>query len=176
MDSSNSENEFPVEAKQPVINFAGANIALGPLRQDLIPLYNQWNNDFVINYTTRSMRPVTLAEEAEAFARWGKEKGFIFFTIYEKAILRPIGFTYLSDIADQKAEFAIVIGKRECHGKGYGTETTKLVLDYAFNILNLHNVMLKVLAYNEAGIRAYKKAGFQEIGRRREAKMINGKR
>lgn len=99
-----------------------------------------------------------------------------FFTIYEKAILRPIGFTYLSDIADQKAEFAIVIGKRECHGKGYGTETTKLVLDYAFNILNLHNVMLKVLAYNEAGIRAYKKAGFQEIGRRREAKMINGKR
>jgi diamine N-acetyltransferase len=90
--------------------------------------------------------------------------------------LRPIGFTYLSDIAEQKAEFGIVIGERACQGKGYGTEATRLMLDYAFNILNLHNVMLKVAAYNEAGIRAYEKAGFQVIGRRREVKMINGKR
>ena len=50
------------------------------------------------------------------------------------------------------------------------------MLDYGFNILNLHNIMLKAFAYNEAGIRAYQKAGFQEIGRRREVKKINGRR
>lgn len=151
-------------------------MALGPLRQDLVPLYNQWNNDFAINYTTRSMRPVTLEEEMEAFAHFSKEKGMVFFTVYEKATLHPIGFTYLSDIAEQKAEFGIVIGEKEFQGRGMGTEATKLMLDYGFNILNLHNIMLKAFAYNEAGIRAYQKAGFQEIGRRREVKKINGKR
>jgi len=173
MNSSRSEHE---SSAQPVINFAGESVALGPLQQEMIPLFNRWNNDFIVNYTTRSMRPVTLEEEAEVYARFSKDKSFVFFTIYEKATLRPIGFTYLSDIAEQKAEFGIVIGERACQGKGYGTEAARLMLDYAFNILNLHNVMLKVVAYNEAGVRAYEKAGFQVIGRRREVKMINGKR
>ena len=176
MSSSQVENKILSPVKQPIINFAGEKVALGPLRQELVPLYNRWNNDFAINYTTRSMRPVTLEEETEAFERFSKEKSMVIFTIYEKAALQPIGFTYLSDIVEQKAEFGIVIGEREFQGKGCGTETTKLMLDYGFNILNLHNIMLKAFAYNEAGIRAYQKAGFQEIGRRREVKMINGKR
>lgn len=159
-----------------IINFAGEKVALGPLRQDLVPLYHQWNNDFAVNYTTRSMRPVTLEEEMEAFVHFSKEKGMVFFTIYEKTTLQPIGFTYLSDIVDEKAEFGIVIGERAFQGKGCGTETTKLMLDYGFNILNLHNIMLKAFAYNEAGLRAYRKAGFQEMGRRREVKKINGER
>lgn len=176
MSSTQVENKTLNPVKQPIINFAGEKVALGPLRQELVPLYNQWNNDFAINYTTRSMRPATLEAEMEAFARFSKDKGMVFFTIYEKGALQPIGFTYLSDIVEQKAEFGIVIGEKEFHGKGFGTETTKLMLDYGFNILNLHNIMLKAFAYNEAGIRAYRKAGFKEIGRRREVKMINGKR
>jgi diamine N-acetyltransferase len=68
-----------------------------------------------------------------------------------------------------------MIGERDFHGKGFGTETTQLVLDYAFTILGLHNVLLKVFDYNQAGINAYKKAGFKEIGRRREVKYLNGK-
>lgn len=176
MITSPDENESSNLVEQPIINFAGDEVALGPLRQELIPLYNQWNNNFIVNYTTRSLRPVTLEEETEAYARLSKEKSFVFFTIYEKATLQPIGFTYLSDISEQKAEFGIVIGEREFQGMGCGTETTKLILDYGFNILNLHNIMLKAFAYNKAGIRAYQKAGFREIGRRRQVKMINGKR
>jgi RimJ/RimL family protein N-acetyltransferase len=72
------------------------------------------------------------------------------------------------------AELGIVIGEPDCRGKGYGTEATRLILDYAFSALGLHNVMLRVFAYNEAAIRAYLKAGFKEIGRRREAHRQGG--
>jgi hypothetical protein len=47
MNSSRSEHK---PSAQPIINFAGESVALGPLRQEMIPLYNQWNNDFIVNY------------------------------------------------------------------------------------------------------------------------------
>jgi RimJ/RimL family protein N-acetyltransferase len=48
------------------------------------------------------------------------------------------------------------MGKPDCRGKGYGTGTTRLMLDYAFTALGLHNVMLTVFEFNSAGM------GFQE--------------
>ena len=68
----------------------------------------------------------------------------------------------------------ISIGEREYWGKGYGTEATRLMLDYAFATLDLHSVMLRVYAYNLAGYRAYLKAGFRECGRRRQCKHMGG--
>jgi RimJ/RimL family protein N-acetyltransferase len=66
------------------------------------------------------------------------------------------------------AEFSIFIGEHDCWGKGYGTETTILMLDYGFTLLGLHNITLRVDSYNERAIRAYRRAGFKEFGRRRE--------
>ena len=48
------------------------------------------------------------------------------------------------------------------------------MLEYAFTGLGLHNVMLTVFAYHERGMRAYKRAGFREIGRRRQAHRFAG--
>jgi diamine N-acetyltransferase len=168
---NNSENNN----RLPLLNITGEKVALGPMRRDLIPLYQKWDTDFAINRTTTHVRPVTLEEEAEAYDRYTKDPAHVFFTIYEKETLRPIGKAYLGDIARFTAEYGIVIGETECQGKGYGTETTCLVLDYAFTVLGLHNVLLTVMEYNLAGIKAYEKAGFRAIGRRRQARWMNGK-
>ncbi|GIW04684.1 MAG: hypothetical protein KatS3mg059_1304 [Thermomicrobiales bacterium] len=68
-----------------------------------------------------------------------------------------------------------MIGEADARGKGYGTETARLMLEYAFTALGLHNVMLQVYAYNRAAHRAYQKAGFREFGRRREAVWMGGR-
>ena len=54
-------------------------------------------------------------------------------------------------------------------GQGFGTEATRLVLDFAFHALQLHNVLLETLAWNVAGLTAYERAGFRRIGVRRTA-------
>jgi RimJ/RimL family protein N-acetyltransferase len=74
------------------------------------------------------------------------------------------------------AELGILIGEADGRGKDYGTETTRLMAEYAFTTLGLHNLMLRVFAFNPAGIRAYEKAGFREFGRRREAVWMGGRR
>jgi RimJ/RimL family protein N-acetyltransferase len=167
-------NQNDIPSTRPLINIEGEKVALGPLLRELIPLYQKWDTDFEINRATSSIRPVTLEEETDAYDRYIRDKTMVLFTIYERQSFRPIGKTYLSLSNHNDAEFGIVIGEQDCQGKGYGTEATRLMLDYGFTILGLHNIMLTVLEYNIAGIKAYEKAGFRIIGRRRKARRMNG--
>lgn len=160
-----------------IVNIAGERVALGPFRRDLIPLYQRWINDFATMRTYETPRPVT-AEQATAWYEEQTTKEEITrFTVYEMATWRPIGKTALYDIDfhHRSAEFGIIIGEPDCRGKGYGTEATALTLDYAFTALTLHNVMLTVAEFNQAGRRAYAKAGFREFGRRRKCWMMGGR-
>jgi RimJ/RimL family protein N-acetyltransferase len=69
----------------------------------------------------------------------------------------------------------IFIGEKSYWNRGYGEEALRLLMDYAFNLLNLNNLMLNVYAFNSRAINCYKKIGFKEVGRRRQARRIQGK-
>ena len=163
---------------KPVLNIEGNLVALGPLRRELLPLYQRWINDLS---TTRTLdlppHPMTMEKEQDWYEQQSRAEDNVPFTIYERETLRPIGNTGLDGVDHRNwtATFGILIGEPECRGKGYGTETTRLMLDYAFTALGLHNVILTVFEYNVVGIRTYEKAGFKVIGRRRECRMMGGK-
>jgi RimJ/RimL family protein N-acetyltransferase len=100
------------------------------------------------------------------------------FAIVLKGEDKLIGNTGIHKInhIDRKCDVGIFIGDKDHLSKGYGTEAMNLTLDFAFNILNMHNVMLEVFAYNKRAIHSYEKCGFKVIGSRRESKEICGKR
>ena len=164
--------------ERPVLSIEGELVALGPLRRDLLPLYQRWLNDLD---TTRTLdlppQPMTIEKEQDWYEGQVKAEHDTTFTIYERETQRPIGNTGLHKIdhRNRTATYGIVIGEPDCRGKGYGTEATRLMLDFAFIALGLNNVMLMVFEYNPAGIKAYEKAGFKEIGRRRKSRMMGGK-
>jgi RimJ/RimL family protein N-acetyltransferase len=165
-------------AERPVLSIEGELVALGPLRRELLPLYQRWINDLG---TARTLdlppQPMTIEKEQDWYDQYSRAENSVPFTIYERETLRPIGNTGLDgvDHRNRTATFGIVIGEPDCRGKGYGTETTRLMLDFAFTALGLHNVMLMVFEFNPAGIRTYEKAGFREIGRRRKSRMMGGR-
>ena len=70
----------------------------------------------------------------------------------------------------------IGLGEREYWGKGYGTDTMRLAVRYAFMELNLNRVTLNVFEYNPRAIRCYEKAGFRHEGRQRQFLNRNGRR
>ncbi|MGI8824534.1 MAG: GNAT family N-acetyltransferase [Chloroflexota bacterium] len=168
--------------ERPVVNIEGQKVALGPNRRDLVPLYHRWENDYSTRRTDdpSEARPVTEDEAFNQYDEWVKSgtERTIQFTIYEVGSWRPIGVTILRDLDwhSRNAVFGIMIGVGDCRGKGYGTEATRLTLDQAFTVMGLHTVLLDALAFNPAGLRAYQKAGFREIGRWREAALMNGRR
>lgn len=78
------------------------------------------------------------------------------------------------DSQDRRASLAIALYDPASLGKGVGTQAMRLVLAHAFEILRLHRISVRVLAYNARAIAAYKKCGFVEEGREREAAFVNG--
>lgn len=77
---------------------------------------------------------------------------------------------------NRSAQLGIVIGDKGYWGRGYGTDAIQLLLDHAFNLLNLNSVMLGVFEFNQRAIACYRRVGFREIGRRRQARIIAGKK
>ncbi|EGN98010.1 hypothetical protein SERLA73DRAFT_55712, partial [Serpula lacrymans var. lacrymans S7.3] len=58
--------------------------------------------------------------------------------------------------------------------KGYGTEASRFMVDYAFKALGLNRVSLSVHEGNAGAMAMYKKIGFVEEGRKRRANWVEG--
>ena len=152
-------------------------MALGPLGREHIPLFARWLDDFAVARTFDTPRPRTI----EALtATYEAQAGDAYpFTLHERASWRPIGCTILYgvdwygvDWREHTADFSIIIGEADCRGQGYGTEVTRLLLDYAFTALGLYSVMLTTRAFSLAGQAAYRKTWFKEFGRRRQCSFL----
>lgn len=166
--------EVDLQSEKPVLNISGEKVALGPLQKSMIPAFVCWENDFTVSLMSGSpLHPISREKIEEQFERRLRESGSrsVEFAIYERASMRVIGATGLRNIdkTHRTAEYGITIGEKSCWGKGYGTETTILMLDYAFTVLGLHNILLSTYSYNERAVRAYTRAGFRVMGRQREA-------
>lgn len=171
------EQTEDLQSEKPVLNMSGEKVALGPLQKSMISSFVKWENDFAVSSMSGDpLQPVSREMIEERFERHLRESNarFVEFAIYELASMQVIGATELRNIdrAHRTAEYGIVIGEKSCWGKGYGTETTLLMLDYAFSVLGLHNVLLRTFAYNERAVRAYTRAGFRVMGRQREAARL----
>lgn len=95
------------------------------------------------------------------------------FAIHETDTARLIGTTALTDLmtrapGQRSALFRIVIGEKDCWGRGYGTEATRLVAMEAFDALGLGQVRLEVFRHNPRAISAYVRVGFREVGEHAE--------
>jgi len=134
----------------------------------------KWMNDRAISNTFSGHSNHTTLSSAKKFVH--ELEGHRFFIVLLDGN-ELIGQISLHDIdhLNRHAFLGIMIGEVEHHGKGYGTEAVRLILDYGFKTLNLHNIMLSVHEDSHAGIACYKKVGFKESGRRREWIFKDGK-
>ncbi|MFJ7211265.1 GNAT family N-acetyltransferase [Amycolatopsis sp. NPDC098790] len=83
-----------------------------------------------------------------------------------------IGIVDLRDALPEvgNAELDIYIGDPAYrNGGGYGTEALRLMCRYGFNSMRLHMITLWVVAENDRARHVYRKVGFAEDGRHREA-------
>ena len=70
--------------------------------------------------------------------------------------------------------YGLTIGNPSMWGKGYGSEVTGLMVDFAFQYLGARRVGLGTNSKNERAIKCFLSCGFKEEGRQREMKWING--
>lgn len=156
----------------------GERIYLSPIAPEDADLWAAWLNDLEVTVPLGDEAYMTYGiERAQQDVRDTVARQGHVFSIVEKESGRAVGRCLLFSVnqVDRNAMTGIFIGEKGSRGKGYGQEAMRLLLDYGFNLLNLHNIMLGVFAFNERAIHSYQSLGFKEIGRRREARWIGGK-
>jgi diamine N-acetyltransferase len=159
----------------------GERAALGLLAREQVPEITTWFNDPEVKRGL-AHRGVVSEEGAAAWYERTVEEGRsnrpteLAFAIHAADDGAFVGICGLDGIDHNfsRAEFGIYVGTRR--GEGIGTDATRLALDWAFTVIGLHNVMLEVTDFNEQAIRAYERAGFKPIGRRRDAIRALGRR
>ena len=167
-------------SERPIIA-RGNKVALAPLvREDLEKFWYWVNDKEITQYLSDNLFRIIHTFEMEK--NW-LEKALINtpnqirFAILEVKKLELIGIESIMKIDwyNRHGELGIFIGDKRYWGLGYGTEAIILLLDYAFNILNLNKIYLRVIEYNVRAIRAYKKIGFRVVGRLRNHRFRWGR-
>ena len=155
----------------------GRTIYFRPLERADAPVVQGWFNDPEVTRTLLRRGPMNLAAEEAFIDQLSRGETELAVVIALRETDRPIGVTGLHpvDLRHRHAGFGINIGAKDEWGKGYGTEAAALMVDLAFDTLNLHRVWLHVFAYNKAGLRAYEKVGFQREGVLRQSHFAEGR-
>jgi len=132
---------------------------------------SRWTHDpaYLRLLDAEPAKPLSATQIKKKYEATSKDQGHTLFqfAVRAKADDRLIGFARLFRIEwnHGAGNFSLGIGAAEDRGKGFGMETLKLALNYAFNELNLHRVALGVFEHNPRARRAYEKAGFVLEGR-----------
>ncbi|KPN96882.1 GNAT family N-acetyltransferase [Lysinibacillus sp. ZYM-1] len=97
------------------------------------------------------------------------------FGIFQKNNDELIGTIQLFQINRGSLQNAIIgyFLDKEQNGNGYATEATKLIVEFAFDILKLHRIEAGVMPHNIGSIRVLEKSGFHKEGIAKKNVKIN---
>ncbi len=144
---------------------------------DVNEAYCRWMNDPTTNRFLESrFYPHSIETLREYVVNKQGDNLNAFFAIVLNDGDRHIGNIKLGpvDSNHRLADIGILIGEKDCWGKGYALEAINLIVDYAFNTLNLHKVTAGCYAPNKGAIRAFEKAGFVQDGVRKSHCFFEG--
>jgi RimJ/RimL family protein N-acetyltransferase len=133
--------------------------------------YVAWMNDPEINrYLESRFEAATLPGLRSFIRSMRADPDNVFLAIVLKRGHRHIGNIKLGPInrIHGFGEIGILLGEKDCWGKGYATEAISVLSDYAFGRLGLHKLTAGAYAANRGSVRAFLKAGFAREGVKRD--------
>ena len=139
--------------------------------------YLNWMNDSEVNKYLESRFTTHSIDSLKDFVNsMNNSENYVLFAIIDKSSDKHIGNIKLGNIhpVHKYADIGLIIGDKNCWGKGIGTKSIQLVTDYAFNKLNLRKVIAGVYEYNIGSIRAFEKCGFKRAYVKKDTYFFEG--
>jgi len=154
----------------------GEKVRLRPVEERDLPQFVRWLADPELTRWLAAIgSPPTLEEEYEWWHDKRSDPDSVLWAI-ETLDGRLVGTTELRlALRAERAELGIAIHDKTWWGKGLGTDAVRLVVDYAFEELNLNRVELTTDEDNARAIRCYEKVGFVREGLLRKHRLVEGR-
>lgn len=156
---------------------SGEKVDLCPVSDEDMAILKKGYNDPDVRDAMFMYFPLTLEDTENKIEAMVKEEKAVNLMIVDKETKTTVGHIALvrPDWVSRMMTFYIVLLDKTVWGKGLGTEATRMMVDYAFNMLNMNRVQLHVNAENEPAKAVYKKIGFKHEGTLRQAMYKNNK-
>lgn len=78
------------------------------------------------------------------------------------------------DFKNSRAGVGILVKELNDRAKGFGSEALKLLINYSFTHLGLHQLYCNVSEENDISIKLFTKQGFKKIGLKKDWILVNG--
>jgi len=161
------------------MNIRGKRVSLRAIEREDLPVLNRWANDPEIQRMIGGWHfPTNLQDQEAWFSALSCNSPNQRFAVEADGI-GLIGTANLVSIdwKNRTAFHGMLLGDTEQRGKGYGVDTIRTIMSYAFDELGLHRLDTDIIVYNEASLRAYiEKCGWTEEGRRLDWYFRGGRR
>jgi RimJ/RimL family protein N-acetyltransferase len=157
----------------------GQSVRLRELQEtDLDQLVHWWNDPAYAPLQAPIVRPQPVTSVRETFQKWSANDSdsAVGFSVIDRESQALVGHIAISGIhaRTRAGVLAIVVGGDQTE-RGYGTDAVRVMVRYGFEELGLNRIELHVFAYNSRAIATYRKVGFVEEGRRRQAAFHAGR-
>ena len=151
----------------------GERISLHTIEEEDIDFLQQHINDQTVRHYLTVRTPLNREQERSWFEDVVSGDNKINLLIVgEDGPAGPIGLGPVED-PDGSCEIGIWIRESDW-GKGYGTEASRLLTDYAFDELRKHRVVARVFDDNDASKRIWEKLGYRHEAVHEEAAYMHG--
>lgn len=78
------------------------------------------------------------------------------------------------DPKNSRVGLGILIKNLDNRNQGIGNEAIKLIVEYAFTSLDIHQIYANVAEDNEVSIHVFNKLGFKKVGIKKDWILVNG--
>jgi ribosomal-protein-alanine N-acetyltransferase len=140
--------------------------------------YVSWLNEPEINryLETRYQPPQTLESVRDYVSAVATRSNEHMFGIFLDDGARHVGNIKVGPISSphRVGDVSLLLGERDCWGKGIATEAIKAVSRYAFAKLDVRKLSASMYAPNCGSTRAFEKAGWRHEGVRRDHYLLDG--
>lgn len=145
-------------------------------KENMSPDYPLWLNDPLVNQFLESRFQVATRESVLKFIEGASVSNSYLFGIFLQENSKHIGNIKLGPVSQlhRRGDIGLLIGDKRFWGKGIATQAIELVVEFAFNHLNLLKVTAGMYAPNLGSYRAFIKCGFSVVGVYKKHSFFNG--
>lgn len=148
-----------MEEKEKVVFLSGQKVNLRPRdKQTDLEKCLVWFNDAEITRYLTIRFPVTRLQEEEWFERKKENDVGLGITTKEGLLIGGIGLHNI-DYLNGRTEIGIIIGDKNYWSRGFGFDAEMMILNYAFNELNLRKITHSAYCLNIKSVKLARKCG-----------------
>lgn len=158
---------------------SGPNIGLRALEPADVDILYQWENNREVWYLSNTLNPFSRFDLEQYVLNAGNDiftDKQVRFMIVENKSGSTVGAIDLFEFnpSNQRVGVGVLIAE-DYREKGLASEALDLVIQYCFDILQVHQVFANIAADNLKSIRLFKKKGFMQNGAKQDWLLIQGK-